>query len=295
MVKGTRGGRTSDRFTSLTAASESLRRRNQAVPRETQVPLEKAKDAIKSVPFLYNTLRPIVAHYRRRGGESERLRRYCALAPDLVDRPMFVKVGANDGITGDPISDILLANQKWNGLLIEPVPFIFERLRKNFGGKERFVLEQIAIGAKPGTAPFYYVDARAIDNIPDLPEWYDQLGSFDRNHIARQLDGVLVPFIRECSVAAMPLPDLLKKNGIRDVHLLHIDAEGYDYEVIRTADLANQPPAAILLEHKNLSAAHKAELLALLREHGYRIDDCGGDYFAVHKTSPLSKLAKDWA
>ncbi len=256
---------------------------------------EKGKNAIKSAPFLYNALLPLVRQYRRRGGESERVKQYCASVPDFVPHPLFVKVGANDGITGDLVSEILLASDKWKGLLIEPVPFIFDRLRKNFADDRRFILEQVAIGTKPGQTTFYYVDEKAIESIPDLPEWYDQLGSFDRNHITRQLDGVLTPFILECTVKVHPLPDVLRKNGIRDVHLLHIDAEGYDYEVLKTVDLANEPPAAILLEHKHLSDPDKAELLSLLRRHGYAVDDCTGDYFAVHKKSPLSKTAKDWA
>src|SRR6202020_2516553 len=110
-------------------------------------------------------------------------------------------------------------------------------------------------------------------------DWYDQLGSFDRSHIVRQMDGILTPFILECAVEVSPLTDVLKKNAIREVHLRHIDTEGYDYEVVKTADLTHQPPAAILLEYKHLSQNHRIELLALLRRHGYLVDDCCGDYF----------------
>lgn len=257
--------------------------------------LDKAKNAIKSVPFLYHTLRPIVRHIQRHGGEDERLQFYCARLPDFVAQPVFVKVGAHDGISGDPVSDVLLTHEKWKGLLIEPVPVIFDRLRKNFGDSQRYMLEQVAIGPHRGKATFYYVDAKAIDSLPDLPFWYDQLGSFNRDHITKHFDGALAPFILECSVEVRPLPEVLKKNGIREVHLLHIDAEGYDYEVLKTIDLASAAAAAILLEHQNLSVGDKAELVQHLRRHGYSVDDCGGDFFAVSKKSPLSKFARDWA
>jgi len=257
--------------------------------------LDKAKSAVKSFPSLHNALRPIVAHIRRRGGEAERLRLYCAQVPAFVAEPIFVKVGANDGISGDPVANVLLAHEEWKGLLIEPVPFIFDRLRKNFGDSKRYILEQVAIGANTGKATFYYVDGRAIDSIPDLPIWYDQLGSFNRDHIAKHLDGELTPFILECSVQVCPLSEVLKRNGIQKVHLLHIDTEGYDFEVLKTIDLASAAPAAILIEYKHLPDGDKAELLHHLRSHGYSVDDCAGDFFAVHKESPLSKLAKDWA
>jgi FkbM family methyltransferase len=258
------------------------------------VPLEKIKKAIKSVPFLYNALCPTVMSYKYQK-ESKRLRLYCTQVPSIVAQPVFVKVGANDGVTGDPISDILLANEKWKGVLIEPVPFLFQRLRQNFGDHQRFALEQVAIGAKSGTASFYYVDERAIKSIPNLPEWYDQLGSFDRSHITRQLGGAIEPFILECIVDLRPLAEVLKKRGIGDVHLLHIDAEGHDFEVLKTADLVQEPPAAILLEHKHLSGTDRAAMLKHLRKHNYLVDDCCGDFFAVHKKSPLSNLAKDRA
>jgi FkbM family methyltransferase len=215
--------------------------------------------------------------------------------PAFVAEPVFVKVGANDGVSGDPASEVLLAHEKWRGLLIEPVPFIFDRLRRNFSDSKRYILERVAIGAITGKATFYYVDGKAIDSIPDLPAWYDQLGSFNRDHIAKHLDGVLTPFIVECSVEVRPLSEVLKRNGIENVHLLHIDAEGYDYEVLKTIDLASAVPAAILIEHKHLPDGDKTELLHHLRRHGYSVDDCGGDFFAIHKKSPLSKLARDWA
>jgi FkbM family methyltransferase len=257
--------------------------------------VEKGKGAIKSVPFLYSTLLPFVQRIRRRGGESERIRQYCAMVPEIVPQPMFVKVGANDGISDDPVSDVLLACRAWKGLLIEPVPYIFERLRKNFGDKERFILDQVAIGADTGKAAFYHIDAKAVDSIPGLPSWSNGLGSFDRNHIAKHLDGALTPFIVESTVEVRLLSDVLATHGIRDVHLLHIDAEGYDFEVLNTIDLAGQAPAAILIEHKHLSNAHRTELLSHLRKHGYRVDDNGGDFFAIHQRFPLSRLARDWA
>ena len=258
--------------------------------------LRKTAGAIKSVPFLHRFLHFVVTPFReRKEKKMERVRQYCSCLPQAVAEPVFVKVGANDGVTGDPVSDILLADPKWKGLLIEPVPYCFDRLKASFHNSERFCLEQVAIGAAAGHATFYYVDPKAAEHIPGLPGWYDQLGSFDRNHIVKHLDGVLTPFIIECNVEVCSLNDVLKRNGIRKVHLLHIDTEGHDYEVLKTLDFAGQSPAAIFVEHKHVPDAQKPEMLSLLRKHGYSVDDCGGDFFAVHKKAPLSELARDRA
>jgi len=242
--------------------------------------VDKIGKVVKSTPILRNLLFPVVTHLWRE--REERFRRYCRELPKLVLEPFFVKIGANDGITGDPCTDILLGNANWRGLLVEPVPYCFARLRASFPDSQRFRLEQVAIGASAGDATFYYVDSKARTSIRDLPPWFDQLGSFDRNHIIKHLDGVLAPFIVESKVQVCPLSEVLERNQIQDVHLLHIDTEGYDYEVLKTLDFAKHAPLSIFVEHKHLSLTHKRQMLGLLRGHGYAVSDCGEDYFAVN-------------
>ena len=217
---------------------------------------------------------------RTKTSEVEQFRNYCLELSRAAPEPVFVKVGANDGITGDPCSDILLANTNWRGLLIEPVPYCFDRLKANFKDTQRFCFEQVAIGAPAGHASFYYVDAKANQAVPDLPPWFDQLGSFDRNHIVKHLNGRLEPFIIECKVEVCPLSDLIVRNRIQKVHLLHVDAEGHDYEVLKTLDFAQHAPMSIFIEHRHLSRARRSDMLRLLRQHGYAVRDCGADYFA---------------
>lgn len=256
---------------------------------------KRAKTAIKSSPFLHNLLLTAQMPFRRQQLELARLRLYCSTMPRLVRNPTFVKVGANDGVTGDPVSDILLADKRWKGLLIEPVPYCFERLKANFSDQQRFSLERIAIGPITGRTTFYYVDQKATETLPGLPSYYDQLGSFDRSHIVKHLNGALEPFILESSFEVCPLEQVLTRNGVGEIHFLHIDTEGYDYEVLKTLDFNTHTPDAILIEHKHLSPPQKAEMLSDLRKHEYSVDDCGQDYFAVHKSARLAKLAKGQA
>jgi FkbM family methyltransferase len=208
-------------------------------------------------------------------------RRFCGALPQWVSRPLFVKVGANDGLTGDPCSDLLVADRRWQGLLIEPVPWCFARLQSNFSDTDRFVLEQVAVGPGNSQATLYCVSEEARRVVPDLPQWADQLGSFDRQHILKHLNGILEPFIREMEVEVRSLSEILDRNHIRECHLLHIDTEGHDYQVLRTLDFSAIRPLAIFVEHKHLNAQEKAALCSLLGERGYTIGDCGGDYFAL--------------
>ncbi|MHC5020579.1 MAG: FkbM family methyltransferase [Planctomycetota bacterium] len=252
--------------------------------------LDRIKQAVKGVPWLHRLLRgrAIRAQQQLEAAHHAALARFreaVAAVPGTVEQPVFVKVGAHDGVSGDPVSDLLLADQRWAGLLVEPVPYCVERLRTNFNDAARFTIVEAAVGAAPGRAPFYYVDHAAKDSLPDLPDWYDQLGAMERGHIAAQLDGALEPFIREREVEVVTLAQLLERHDLDHIDLLHIDAEGHDFEVLKTLDLDARPPRLILLEQKHLGAADRAALESLLQGHGYSLSDCGWDLAAVRNAA----------
>jgi FkbM family methyltransferase len=250
------------------------------------------KKIIKSIP-MFPALAGLVRGFQERSwrwlwqgqwqSNSDLVRVFCVEFPQVIDEPVFVKVGANDGVTGDPCSDILMVDSRWKGLLIEPVPYCFERLRANFRDADRFTLEQVAVGPRASKAPFYYVKEEAKESLAELPAWFDQLGSFDRQHILKHLDGVLEPFVTEMDVEVLPLSEILQRNHIQDCHLLHIDTEGYDYQVLKTLDFSVTSPTAILIEHRHLGRSERKQLMGLLRKNRYIVRDCGADYFAIHR------------
>ncbi len=45
-----------------------------------------------------------------------------------LPRVTFVQIGANDGVWNDPIEPYL-RGEKWRGVLVEPVPYVFARLK----------------------------------------------------------------------------------------------------------------------------------------------------------------------
>jgi UDP-galactopyranose mutase len=62
-----------------------------------------------------------------------------------------------------------------------------------------------------------------------------------------------------------------------------VDAEGQDYEILKTVDFAKHAPLSIFIEHRHLPRVLKTEMRHILREHGYSVRDCSADYFAVNK------------
>jgi FkbM family methyltransferase len=196
---------------------------------------------------------------------------------DAIAEPFFVQIGSNDGVSGDPLYPYI-TRLHWQGLLVEPLPHLYRDLLDSYRGVPNVRFENAAIGPQPGKREFYYLR----DTSDPMPPWYRQLGSFDRNHVLKHSDAIpaIEKYIECMPVAVMTFDELAAKHGIDGFDLLHIDAESYDYEILRTVDLAKYRPALIIYEHRHLAPADKAACAALLRKHGYGLSDDGENIWA---------------
>ncbi|MBV9009435.1 MAG: FkbM family methyltransferase [Verrucomicrobia bacterium] len=201
----------------------------------------------------------------------------------------IVQIGSNDGKTVDPLHDLIVKNKNWRALFVEPVPFLFKRLCDNYGADPRFRFENVAVADSAGNMPFYYISEAAKRHIPNLPFWYDQLGSFKEGHIKKHLDEQVLPYVETVDIPAITLRELLERNNVERIDFLHIDAEGYDWLILRQLDLARYQPAAILVEHLHLDEKAKEEARAFLND--YHIRNLGADYFCVLRPSRKRKTA----
>ena len=216
----------------------------------------------------------------------------CSEIPRHFQRPYFVKVGANDGLAGDPCSQMLLDSEVWGGMLIEPVPYLFKKLGENFADRSRFRLVQAAIGTQKGLTKFFYVDPAVETSGVDVPEWYDRIGGFNRNHLTKHLGREVEPFIKELELPVTPLSELVAEIGIPSIELLHIDVEGFDFEVLKSHNFSTRPPLVILVEQKHLSEDDRAAMLAFLDDHRYHTFPFGGEVFALRQDAPHSLLQR---
>ena len=193
----------------------------------------------------------------------------------------LVQIGSNDGKTGDPLYPLLQKHKSWKALFVEPVPYSFDQLKKNYPDNNRFQFENVAINEGESMV-FYWVDDQAKKDLPDLPYWFNQLGSFDRTHIMKHFDGALEPFIRSTLLEGINLNTLFKRNKVSKISVLHIDTEGYDWKILSQLDLNNFEPDFILYEHHHLSPSDKEDSIIFLNKK-YHLFSIGIDILAVHK------------
>lgn len=246
--------------------------------RNRQPASERIKDYLRHVP-LYGVGKRI---YRRFRGADPTIQQHILKAVGLKQRVFFVQVGSNDGVQGDPIHDLIVERENWRGIFIEPIDFLFQRLRNNYGEAERFVFENVAIGTEKGSKKFYYVSEKARTEL-DLPYWHDQLGSFAKEHIIRALGEQMNPYIIEEEVECLPLQDVFDRNGVQTIDLVHIDTEGFDYKVLSQIDLKRYKPSVILFEHHLLPDDEFNSARKLLRGTGYRLLQYGNDTLAIRR------------
>ena len=205
---------------------------------------------------------------------------------DLHPSPFFLEVGASDGVTSDHLRPYVLEHQ-WRGIMVEPVPYVFERLRRNYAGIDRVALENVAIADHDGVADFHYFAENPqsthgkLTDAPHAPHQREtieamrltmaQLGSLSRDHVeshSRILDHDTE--IVSTEVACCTLRSLLARHDVARLDLLVIDAEGYDFEIIRQLDFAAYRPRVLVYEDIHLQSDHVA-CRELLEGLGYEL------------------------
>ena len=206
----------------------------------------------------------------------------------------FVQVGSNDGEHDDPLRPLILADG-WTGVMVEPVPYVFERLRRNYRGRPGIQLVNAAIGDHDGDAEFFAV----TESDGPLPQWYDQLGSWSLEHIMKHSEYIpgLADRIVTLTVPSLTFESLCRRHGIGAIDVIHIDAEGYDHEIIKGIDLVGHRPTLVMYEYKHLPPDDLTACRRLLGDAGYELLDVGWDTLAARRdavAAPWTRLGRAW-
>jgi FkbM family methyltransferase len=238
---------------------------------------EEVKRLIKvhcpPVVSFYRRLRQLSRHMRPLH-ESEIIPTLFAELQATTPEVFFVQIGAMDGVSFDPLYQYVI-RYGWRGLLVEPLPDLFEQLKRSYSSHPGMIFENVAIAEKPCSKEMYRVPLDAVEHGL-VPIWAKGISSFfnDRN----ALGGVRIPaesfeqirpYITTQSVACDTLPHLLERHHVRKIDVFVMDVEGYDYQVLRQLDLERFVPRVIMMEWSNLPDGEKALSLSLLRRHGY--------------------------
>lgn len=213
---------------------------------------------------------------------------------ESVDEVCFVQIGANDGRTLDPLA-AHVGRPGWRGVMVEPVPHIFEVLQQTHGSNPSIALERAAIGSRAGRRSVYHL--RPDADAPGLPPWRQLVGSFDREHVLREIAAVGADraerLIERTEVETLTFRALCERHGIENPNLVMVDAEGADWEIVGSIDLHRFRPRLLVFEHKHLSPGDQRQSRARLTAAGYRLHHEGLDTWCMD-TRPRDRLSDRW-
>ena len=181
--------------------------------------------------------------------------------------PYFIGIGANDGVTHDPIYPFI-RDFGWEGLMVEPIPEAFDALRRNYADFKSVMLIQAAVGSADGQGTIYSVEMSQQHSMT-----MSLHSSFNKEILLRgkQWHPDLDAHVVERIVPVVSFSTLLAKVGSRKVNVLKIDTEGFDLEILKTIDFNKFSPELIIAEHANISRQEKIEMARILLRHNYRV------------------------
>jgi FkbM family methyltransferase len=231
----------------------------------------KAVELLYPYPLVYKPLRSLWRVFRPEH-EGDALRELAEKNSDVF----FIQIGANDGVRNDFLREYVLKNG-WRGILVEPIPYLFEQLRANYSGVAGLIFENKAIAEQCGSMPMYRL---APD--PALPPWSGGLASFDREHFFKECNFIKDPekYLVTETIQTTTVEMLLQSHQVTGCDLIVIDTEGYDYKVLKQFDLKKLSPALVVMEHKHLSEAEKHAALEKFADAGYAVQEGPENFIA---------------
>jgi hypothetical protein len=193
---------------------------------------------------------------------EEEFSEYCSSIPDVF----FIQIGANDGVSFDPIHHLIVKNN-WAGILIEPGEIAYSSLLQTYQGmSDKLQFLQSAVSNYDGyinlycgsTTPHFTVDFVKEKNMFDVEP-------------------------KEIQVPCISMRSLLHKYVKDKLDVLQIDAEGHDSVILENFDFDNYRPKVIRFEHVSIDELTLKKSLTTMIDLGYTINYStdGADIIAI--------------
>lgn len=148
----------------------------------------------------------------KESGENYFVKKY--LSSDSIE--LCIDIGANEG----SYSSLLLKETSSNIICFEPLPFVFDKLKKNLSDySKRCTLINKGVGKKNETLTIHY-----NNNATGHASFSEEIKKIDyvKNESKQEIDVV-------------SLDEFCKKNNITKIDFIKIDVEGFEKEVLEGA------------------------------------------------------------
>ncbi len=175
----------------------------------------------------------------------------------------IIQVGSNDGITDDYVRKII---KKYNltGVLVEPLPGSFKKLRENYKNINNLNLVNKALDKDNKVKKFYQVGDKYLN-------FYHQninvLSSFNRDHLIKW--GINKKHIESINVECINWTKIFTDYNFEDVQIVCIDTEGYDHILIENLISETKVRPVIVFEWVNIPNIELKKTFSILKKSNY--------------------------
>lgn len=181
----------------------------------------------------------------------------------------LILVGAHDGSKTQQL--VAKACQSGPALLIEPVPWLFEKLAARYSGDPNIILHNSVISEAAGEVDFY----APLESANEIDRIGDQLGSLNPSHAVLHNPQFREKF-EKISVHADTFESIFAKYDIKSVKFLVTDTEGHDAIILSQFPFDRFKPRQVMFEYKHIDGVYRigpkfAQLLIMLDGAGYRM------------------------
>jgi FkbM family methyltransferase len=166
----------------------------------------------------------------------------------------YVEIGASDGINLS--NTYLLEKEGWKGICVEPIPSVYEELKKN--RPNSYCCNKAVYHTSGLTVNF------DICNLYSLLSGISESIDTYKAHIDQNKTSI--------QVETISLNDLLDKvYAPKFIEYLSIDTEGSEYEILKAFDFTKRKFGIIHVEH-NYVEPRRTYIRELLESMGYRFE-----------------------
>lgn len=181
-----------------------------------------------------------------------------------------LQIGAFDGHACDPLVEIL-QDENISAILMEPQRIPYERLVERYGNNPRVSLINAAVAEHDGVVKLYVPGSVASPKASLIAQHHRRFGSDAKD-------------VRELEVPSVSVGSLVKMFHGERLHLLQVDIEGMDYQILKWFFDAGVEPDVLNFESLHLSRAERLASRQLLNARGYWWIESDQDTFALKES-----------
>lgn len=198
----------------------------------------------------------------------------------------LIVIGAH---TGQYLDDIINSYQNKKILLVEPVPYNYQKLHEKYSNRKNFFISQNAVLDVSKNEKFYFVKKNSINKLGK--HWATGIGSFNKEHILNHKskrfkieDGD----IDTKDIKFLTFDDLIDEYQIKSIDRLQLDIEGAEYKILKSINFKKMEINEIFFESKHFDGTFSEgkkleEIKDVLKINGYNLEKIDSENILAKK------------